>query len=305
MNDVRCSEESRRRGDPLVGTAPPARRWLLLEQDAGWSSAAFDGMSLDPEVKRAVAAAAAAAGARIMLIRRPGRRTSPVCLEHAWCVVDAGAADPVTWGSWAYDDDLDSAVQLLRERAGAGTAAPPLRPAGPEPELLLVCTHGRHDVCCATRGRPVAATLAQRWPEATWECSHTGGDRFAANVVVMPEAVVYGGLDPDSAREVVAAHHDGRPSISHLRGVAGYPPAVQAALAAVHQARGPLPWGEVQPVQDTSEGDVHRVVVTTPTDLLEVVIHTVEAPARQLTCSAPALGRAMVPVVQSVRTITA
>ncbi len=305
MTDLRCSDEARRRDDPLVGTAPPARRWLLLEQDAGWSSAAFEGMSLDPDVKRALAAAAAAAGARIMLIRRPGRRTSPVCLEHAWCVVDAGAADPVTWGSWAYADDLDSAVQLLRERAGSGTAAPPLRPASPEPELLLVCTHGRHDVCCATRGRPVAATLAQRWPEATWECSHTGGDRFAANVVVLPEGVVYGGLDPDSARDVVAAHHEGRPSTAHLRGVAGHPPPVQAALAAVHEARGPLPWGAVHPVLNTTEGDGHRVLVATPAGLLEVLVQTQVVPARQLTCSAPALGRAMVPVVQSVRTITA
>ena len=49
----------------------------------------------------------------------------------------------------------------------------------PEP-MLLVCTHGVHDTCCAVRGRPVAAALARRWPEATWECSHVGGDRFAA-----------------------------------------------------------------------------------------------------------------------------
>ncbi len=305
MTDLRCSDAARRRGDPLVGTAPPARRWLLLEQDAGWSSAAFDGMSLNPEVKRSVANAAAGAGARIMLIRRPGRRTSPVCLEHAWCLVDAGAAEPVTWGSWAYDDDLDSAVQLLDERAGAGTEPPPLCAPQAAPELLLVCTHGRHDVCCATRGRPVAATLAQRWPEATWECSHTGGDRFAANVVVLPEGVVYGGLDPDSARDVVAAHHEGSPSTAHLRGVAGHLPAVQAALAAVHEARGPLPWGAVQPVRSTTDGEVHRVVVAGPDDLVEVIVHMQVAPARQLTCSASTLGRAMVPVVQSVRTITA
>lgn len=305
MTDLRCSEEARRRGDPLVGTAPPARRWLLLEQDAGWSSAAFDGMSLDPEVKRAVAEAAAVAGARIMLIRRPGRRTSPVCLEHSWCVVDAGAAQPVTWGSWAYDDDLASAVRLLRERAGAGTEPPPLRPPGPEPELLLVCTHGRHDVCCATRGRPVAAALAQRWPEATWECSHTGGDRFAANVVVLPDGVVYGGLDPDSAPAVVQDHHAGAPSTDHLRGVAGHPPAVQAAVVAVHERDGSLPWGALHPVRDTTRDGLHQVVVRTPAGLLEVTVEEQVSPARQLTCGAPVLGRAMVPVAQGVRTISA
>ena len=30
--------------------------------------------------------------------------------------------------------------------------------------LFLVCTHGRHDRCCALRGRPVAAALAARHP---------------------------------------------------------------------------------------------------------------------------------------------
>ncbi|MGI8948428.1 MAG: sucrase ferredoxin [Ornithinimicrobium sp.] len=305
MTDLRCSDEARRRGDPLVGTAPPARRWLLLEQDMGWSSAAFDGMRLDPEVKQAVATAAAAAGARIMLIRRPGRRTSPVCLEHSWCVVDAGAADPVVWGSWSYDDDLDSAVHLLSERAGGGSAPPPVRAPAREPELLLVCTHGRHDVCCATRGRPVAAALARRWPEATWECSHTGGDRFAANVVVLPDGVAYGGLDPDSALDVVTGHHRGAPSAAHLRGVAGHPPAVQAAVVAVHEQHGPLSWGAVHPERVTTQDDVHHVVVRTPTGLLEVTVQEQVTPARQLTCRAPALGRAMVPVVSRVRTISA
>lgn len=305
MTDLRCSDEARRRGDPLVGTAPPATRWLLLEQDAGWSAAAFAGMRLDPQVKRAVDAAAAAAGARIMLIRRPGRRASPVCLEHAWCVVDATGDDAVTWGSWAYDDDLDTAVQLLRERAAGGTEPPTLRPPGPEPELLLVCTHGRHDVCCATRGRPVAAALAQRWPEATWECSHTGGDRFAANVVVLPEGVVYGGLDPDSALVVVQDHHGGQPSAAHLRGVAGHSPAVQAAVVAVHERHGPLPWGRVHPVGVTTQDGVHRVLLRAPGGLLEVTVEEQVEPARQLTCRAPALGRAVVPVVRSVRTIAA
>ncbi|WP_153397004.1 hypothetical protein [Ornithinicoccus halotolerans] len=33
----RCSDAARERGDAMVGTAPPARRWLLLEQPKGWA----------------------------------------------------------------------------------------------------------------------------------------------------------------------------------------------------------------------------------------------------------------------------
>jgi (2Fe-2S) ferredoxin len=303
MTDFRCSDDARLRGDPLVGTAPPARRWLLLEQDGGWAPQAFEGMRLDIAVKDDLAAAAGMSGARIMLIRRPGRRRSPVCLERAWCVVDAGAPEPVTWGSWSYDTDLQAAADLLRGLAAHGPASAPLRPAGRAPELLLVCTHGRKDVCCAVRGRPVAADLARAWPEATWECSHTGGDRFAANLVVLPDGVMYGGLDPDSAVEAVTAHHQGAPLTAHLRGVTGHTPAVQAAVVAAHEQRGPLPWGAVQPVGSRTDGMTHRVVLAAGDQRLEVSVTDRVTEPHRLTCSAVAPGRATVPVAGPVRTI--
>ena len=68
--------------------------------------------------------------------------------------------------------------------------------------VLAVCTHGRHDTCCAERGRPVAAGLAEAYPEETWEASHIGGDRFAANLLVLPFGLYFGRLDPASARGV-------------------------------------------------------------------------------------------------------
>ncbi len=306
MTDFRCSTEARRRQDPLVGTAPPARRWLLLEQDGGWTPQAFEGMSLDAAVRADLTDAATVSGARIMLIRRPGRRASRVCLERAWCVVDGAAQAAVTWGTWSYDSDLHAAADRLRAAAD-GDAAPaspaPLRAPGPEPELLLVCTHGRKDVCCAVRGRPVAADLATRWPEATWECSHTGGDRFAANVVVLPDGVIYGGLDPGSAVEAVVAHHAGAPLTTHLRGVTGHAPAVQAAVVAVHEQCGPLAWGSVQPREVSTRGGTHRVVLTTGTATVEVSVTERVTEPHQLTCSAVAPGRASVPVAGAVRTI--
>ena len=62
-----------------------------------------------------------------------------------------------------------------------------------------MCTHGRHDACCAERGRPVAAALTAARPEQTWEVSHVGGDRFAANLLVLPEGLYYGQVTADEA----------------------------------------------------------------------------------------------------------
>lgn len=303
MTGARCSDGARLRGDPLVGTAPPARRWLLVEQAGGWLPSAFEGIQLATDVKQTILQAADDTATRILLIRRPGRVDATRHTAPAWCVVDPEGQPSSTWGTWSDDADLASAAEVLRARAPLGRTGPRIRVPPAEPELLLVCTHGRKDVCCAVRGRPVAAALAARWPEATWECSHTGGDRFAANLVVLPGGVVYGGLDPDTAAGVVQAHHTGMPSTAHLRGVAGHPPAVQAAVAAVHTHHGALPWGAVTPKGTITQGAAHTVTLQADGTVFEVrVVDEVRQP-HWLTCHALAPGRATVPVVSAVRTI--
>jgi hypothetical protein len=95
--------------------------------------------------------------------------------------------------------------------------------------VYLVCTHGRHDACCAVRGRPVAAALASAFPERTWECSHIGGDRFAANVVVLPHGLFYGHVPPVRAVELARHYDKGLVVPDLLRGSGAFTPPVQAA----------------------------------------------------------------------------
>src|SRR3712207_7703861 len=45
-----------------------------------------------------------------------------------------------------------------------------------------------------------------------WECSHLGGDRFAANVLLVPTGDLFGSLDAASAVDVVRAHDEDRKS---------------------------------------------------------------------------------------------
>ena len=101
---------------------------------------------------------------------------------------------------------------------------------------MLVCTHGRHDTCCAVRGRPVAAALAERHGDRVWECSHVGGDRFAASVVVLPDGTYYGGLDDSDAGDVLDRHLAGTVTPARLRGSSMLPTVAQAAAVAVARA---------------------------------------------------------------------
>jgi len=324
LSGARCSDAARERHDPMLGTAPPQRRFLLVEQEGGWAFDGFPSLALPEDVKADVMARAEAAGARIMLIRRPGRHSSAVCLSRAWCVVDPGAptGQRVTWGTWAYPAELlgavDRAEELHAAEETAGPGAGEVARAGPDADavvpdegrLILVCTHGRKDVCCALRGRPVALDLARRWPEQVWECTHTGGDRFAANVVLLPDGATYGGLDTPTAAGVVQAHLDGRPDTTHLRGATGHPRAVQAALVAVHEQLGPFLWGSVA-VEDSTSIDpagqdvaAHRVTLRLPDGRrAQVDVGEHLRSAARLTCRATAPKQSQVPVAGPVRVL--
>jgi hypothetical protein len=97
-----------------------------------------------------------------------------------------------------------------------------------------VCAHGSHDACCAVRGRPVAAALTRLRPDDVWECSHVGGDRFAANVLVVPSGVLYGSVRVDELPALVAATDGGQLLSQPLRGKIGLVPEAQAALAGAY-----------------------------------------------------------------------
>lgn len=299
----------------MLGTAPKEVRYLLVEQEAGWSFGGFAELPIQEDIRDEVQARAKAAGARVMLIRRPGRQSSSVCYMRAWCVVDlrAPAGEKVAWGTWAYPAELLSAVERLEDlqaaaEGGMEQPAGASTPAATDDELILVCTHGRKDPCCAVRGRPVATELAQHWPEQTWECTHTGGDRFAANVVLLPDGATYGGLNVETALAAVRAHRDGRPDVAHLRGAGGRRPAEQAAIVAVHDQLGPLPWGSVVPTgrveRTPAEGDAAASTVSlTLADgrRVEVDVDEHDRPAALLSCRATAEKVSRVPVAGPVR----
>lgn len=282
MTTPHCATEARVRGDSLSASAAPARRWLLVEHDGPWLPAALRSPGLDGPVGAALHDAAVAVQGRALLIRRPGRR--PARETRSWAVVDHDGTQH--WGAWRHPEDLYAAAAVMR----SGPEPPSTSRVGSTPPLVLVCTHGRHDLCCAVRGRPVAAALAQRWGDRTWECSHIGGDRFAPNVLLLPDGAYYGNLDPTTAMRVVEAHLRGTVTPHFFRGVSTQPPAVQAALGAVLSTYGPAGLGDVRDAlcEETGSGAFRVTVLGTgrlPVLVQADVTRTVAPPAR-LTCRA-------------------
>ena len=282
MADPTCSAVSRSLGEPLLATASRVRAWVLVEQPGPWGSEPLLESRLDPEVGRALRRRASATGVRVLLVRRPGRATPGP--RRAFLAHTGRRA------RWLEELRLDDAGDLLgldwtRLEAGKapGYGAPLARP------IYLACTNGRHDQCCATWGRPLARALAAGVGERAWECSHIGGDRFAGNLVCLPEGVYYGRVGADETAGVVALHERGRLDLDHYRGRCCYPPAVQAAEHFLRRERGLTGLDEL--VAESREADPGGVVAvrfaTRAGDRWLVRLQVAPAaPDRLLTCQA-------------------
>ncbi|NGO74667.1 sucrase ferredoxin [Streptomyces sp. YC504] len=287
-----CADAARLRNDPLAGTAPYGTTWILIEYPGGWPPNGFDGLALEPDTKRLVFSAAQAVRARILLIRRHGRRTSDGTRRWAVLRYESDGAHRQTWGTWTRDEDL-AGIAVALDAPGDRGARP----------VVLVCAHGLHDACCAVRGRPVSRALSKRWPDLVWECTHVGGDRFAANVLVAPDGVYYGNLDAASAVTAVEEHLSDRVHADHLRGYTNLFPPQQTAVAALLARFGPAGRHHYA-VEDTTrdnDGWLVRLTARTPrSPAYDVDVRSHRTPARQLTCNGLSLSSTVVYEAQSI-----
>ncbi|HET6834020.1 MAG TPA: sucrase ferredoxin [Acidimicrobiales bacterium] len=225
---LRCAPESLRRDEPLIATASRVQRWMIVEQPGAWGVDALAESKLDPDTAAALADAARAHGVRVLLARR---RANQRRLGAARTVFLAHSRAERWWLEQVDVDPADPKA-LLRLDLGALAFPEPPGIGAPGPASLhMVCTNGRHDPCCADFGRPVMRALAEAGAPDVWECSHVGGDRFAANVVCLPEGIYYGRVEPHRAERLVADYRERLLDLAHYRGRSCYGPLVQAAEA--------------------------------------------------------------------------
>jgi len=237
----------------MTATASRVERWLIVEHRGAWGPESVPSSRMPTVVARSLAAQAAAARARLLLVRRPAGVAST---DGRW--VFAVESRPGLERTWARHVTVDA--DLTHLDAAYGETAPGWQ-AVTHP-LYLVCTHGRNDRCCALRGRPVARTLGQARPEQVWESSHVGGDRFATNVVVLPSGLFLGAIESDDVVAVVTALEAGTLPAGHVRGRSSLPLPTQAAQQLAREATGRWGVDDLPPtLQESAGADAWRVVL--------------------------------------------
>jgi hypothetical protein len=283
----RCAVHSEVRGDSMPGTAFPHARVLLVHQPGPWGPRGLLESRCDPDVARRIDVAAANAGMRLQAIRRLGKQDAGRPADGYLVGIADTRPDAaiVTW--WRADDLAEMAAELEH----GWPRRPPVEVDSAP--VFLVCTHGRHDACCALRGRPLALALNRARPGRVWETTHLGGDRFAANLLVLPTGELYGRVPPAAAPALADRIDAGEIVPEIMRGRIGLSPIAQAALIYAHDrlgivARDALAVTSVQRL-DADRGLAH---VVTPRGIVVVNVAVETSPAAQLTCRGPQRARA-------------
>lgn len=279
MSTDRCASIARALQEPLPGSAPEATGWLLVEDPGPWGRDALADGTLDEETTATLQAALADQPMRYQAIRRVHRERGA---ERTVFLVHSG---PSPWArrlklGTAAIGDLDPSVTL--------SAIPPEIGEPHSEPLLLVCTHGKRDACCAERGREVAVGAASLEPAATWETSHTGGHRFAPSVIVLPVGAVYGFMDETRALAAVQAVRERRISLDGLRGRSATSRTVQAAEVWVRNEFGLDGLRDVVLEETVAEGEVALVRLRLPDQIVTMRVRRRPLDPRPVSCGADA-----------------
>jgi hypothetical protein len=274
---VTCSAGRLAVGEPLAGSAPHARLWLLLEQPGPWGRDALVESHLPVEVGRALAGLVDGLPARVGLIRSVGAHVDSGNGARRLLIArtDAGAA----WLAARKVTDVAALPAALDIGALLEADAPPHdlpgAPASTASRALLVCTNAKRDQCCAVLGRPLAAELARSAGEAeVWETSHTGGHRFAPTFVSLPDGYLYGGPDAVSG------------SVDACRGRSSLVPEAQVAELAVLRALGA---SAPRPLRVSGSGDEWQVAADASAAPYDVRVERLTGPDRPESCGKAAV----------------
>jgi len=244
-----CADVSDSASEELAATASRVDRWLLVEYRGLWDRDVLGGSLLSQPLKDHLREQLTRLGhSRLLFVKRPDRRA------HKRRTLYIGSCRPGEERFYALEfDHHDDLLGYDFAAALGGEEAPGVPVDHP---LFVVCTHGKRDRCCAKYGRPLYDLLRQKVdPEWVWQSTHVGGDRFAGNVVVLPEGLFYGRVGPDDLDPLVDDYLDGRLNLEHYRGRSAYTFAVQAAEHEVREETGLMGIDDVELVKVKRKGE--------------------------------------------------
>ena len=188
-----CAEVAQADGEPMAGTADVVDVWIMLEYLPAWTAKATTDNALATPTKawlKQLADQVTARGLKAAAAADPPSRTR----SHR-CDADAGHAAR-TASRWR----LRTTTRSLRCRSKRS------RPRRSKPLRSISCAPTANATCAArVSGCRRTPRCANGLADRAWQTTHVGGHRFAPNVLTLPQAALYGRVQPADVGEFVDA----------------------------------------------------------------------------------------------------
>jgi len=220
--DFFCTDVSTNMGEAQHGTAVTATIWFILEVRGGWPAQAPADNDLPQPVQDWLnTQVEGVENGRLQFIRGEKNETGPL----TFFIAQTGEQHQAV-----YRFALESYEDLLQMDVTAVLAHDPTYAAHQwRDPLVLVCTHGRRDRCCAKFGLPVYNTLRAGLGGAVWQTTHTGGHRFAPTLLTFPDGTSYGRFTLEDISQLTQAINNRHLFPDKLRGRCCYTAVAQVA----------------------------------------------------------------------------
>ncbi len=223
---MRCAAWVKGQAVDPIGSAGSYAGFLLIEWPLPWPRDIGEVPALAPLV-----AALAGTGFRLQGV-------VPLFADEAARRAVLYRRPPGAEGFTAYErveriGPADRLVAAAIELAATGEGDPDWARATVTDDVLI-CGHGKRDICCGSQGTALALDLMTDPARfggtiRLWRTSHTGGHRFAPTAIFLPQGTAWAFLDADAARRIALRSGALADLLPRYRGCAGVAsPALQA-----------------------------------------------------------------------------
>ncbi len=215
MTKYSCADSSRQAEEDIIGSGTNYQTYVLVECRPPWPSEAFDSKYVPQNLKSLVAEINGANPSVRFLLISSGKLKNTT---HTKVLIYDNKKDGLSNGYIRKEFNLESIEQVatvVRQYLnGDALDYESEKSETNQPRDILVCTHGRHDKCCARYGAPFyfqsVATISKLDLSNVriWQTSHFGGHRFAPTVIDLPDGRYYGVLDQESFKSILTRTGD-------------------------------------------------------------------------------------------------
>lgn len=206
-----CSRISTDHKEPWLGTASPAKLWIAISHPKPWGASALASIDIgELNRKHLTTIFGICPDSRVQVITQDDSTAKILFFAVAFENDQRLYRFPLA----CYDDIQNFSWQSMIDGDKAYDQYLTTEP------IYLVCTNDQHDPCCGRVGQALFEEAKSN--HHVWQSSHLGGDRFAANVVSLPQGNYYRRVTSDGFKKIIEAEKQSLLDLQHFAGRSCY-----------------------------------------------------------------------------------